>query len=98
VLDFNEELFSTNNEQSVSVFPVPAIGDGITIKVNDTSPINIKIKLIDLNGKLMLEEAIQTRTYTVIQNNYEAGVYFLVVDYDDWKGEAHSERIKILFD
>ncbi|MFZ9028016.1 MAG: choice-of-anchor B family protein [Crocinitomicaceae bacterium] len=98
VLDFNEELFSTNNDQSVSVFPVPANGNGVTVKVNDPSPTNIQIKLIDLNGKLLMEESIQDRTYTVIPNSFEAGIYFLVVEYDDWKGEAHSERIRILFD
>jgi choice-of-anchor B domain-containing protein len=98
VFDFNEELFSSNDEQIISVFPIPSNGNGITVKVNDPFSENIKLKLIDLNGKVLLDETIQNQTYTMLENNYEAGVYFLNVEYDDWKGDLQSKRIKILFD
>lgn len=98
VIDFNEELFSTNDEEIISVFPVPVNQNGVTVKVNDPLSTNIQLKLIDLNGKSILEESIQDRTYTILQNNFEAGAYFLIVEYDDWKGETQFERIRILFD
>ncbi len=98
VFDFNEELFSTNDDQIISVFPMPGNKNGITVKLNDLSPTKIGLRLIDSNGQLIHEDSILNQSYTILDNKYAPGIYFLIVEYEDWKGDAQLKHIKILFD
>ena len=98
VFDFNEELFSTNDDQIISVFPLPGNKNGITVKLNDLSPTKIGLRLIDSNGQLIHEDSILNQSYKILDNKYAPGIYFLIVEYEDWKGDAQLKHIKILFD
>lgn len=95
MFDFNEEIFLTSDESDISIFPNPAVNGDFTVKVNDPFASNIEIRLFDLNGRILEEWSVSNRTYELIPSRYASGIYLVDVSYDDWKGQAKNEKIRI---
>ena len=67
-------IIDQSNENELTVFPNPTM-EGVTIKTNDLSSINIK--LFDLQGKQLSTKSIRHFPYYIDLTFYDPGIYFI---------------------
>jgi len=67
-----------NTKYGIRVFPNPSSSDDVTLKVNEEL-VGERLKLIDVTGKILSEEQIQSQ-YSILNTQYfPKGIYFLSV-------------------
>ena len=88
LFDFDQSVFSTNND-IVSIYPNPVLkGEGLTVKLNDPSINYIEISILDLKGREILNESFNLQNYGVINPDLSRGFYILKVSYTDYLGDT----------
>lgn len=84
----NPASISENKLFTVNVFPIPATDD-LTIEHNFNG--SVELKLIDMTGKIVLEEEINSNSFKINVNQFKAGVYQLVLV--DREGNQSLHRV-----
>lgn len=82
----NASVWSANFE--VNVFPNP-FDEQLTIKIDEQLPTTIR--LVDVNGKVLLSETITSPTWTVSTTNWSNGMYILTL-----QNERGMKSVKLL--
>ncbi len=85
VVDILDDITDRQLEQSVSVFPNPAI-NSITI----SAPTGSEITIIDISGRMINRTNILNKSIDIDVSSYKAGLYFVQTTFG---GNSHSQKL-----
>lgn len=86
VLDLEGAICDANNtddqvyESSTNVYPNPSQGE-LTIRNNEH--MIRRIELIDITGRIVMDEVVNANTHTINRNDFSDGVYLMQVIFDN---------------
>ena len=75
----------------LDIFPIPSQGE-LTIKTDLSEHPFLNLSIVDINGKRVFKDQINTQIYSLDFSDKRAGVYFLIFEHE---GEIRSEKIII---
>ena len=89
LIDFNEEVFLSNSDRPILIFPNPSeTGDMISIKLANESIKAFSLNVIDPSGRMIYEADVVNQNYVELRNLHLAsGAYTVRVQYPDQLGD-----------
>lgn len=98
LFDFNQDVFGNSPvDEQLDIYPNPvSSGDPLTIRLNEDEFYNLKVKVYDLNGKLIREQYIIDQSYVQLALSLSAGMYVLHVQYFDYLGDEIFIRKRLV--
>ncbi|MGB0915857.1 MAG: choice-of-anchor B family protein [Crocinitomicaceae bacterium] len=103
LFDFNEDVFLSNSNDELQVFPSPSnSNEGITViveKPNSFDQSNIEefdLYLFDMKGKKIFEKKVYNQTYITINETLEPGTYHIRLEYTNYSDDLIHLQKKII--
>lgn len=103
LFDFNEDVFLSNSNDELQVFPSPSnSNEGITViveKPNSFDQSNIEefdLYLFDMKGKKIFEKKVYNQTYITINEMLEPGTYHIRLEYTNYSDDLIRLQKKII--
>ena len=87
LLKFSENIFLNSNDNEIlQIYPNPISSkDGLTLILNDENISSFNILLFDTKGRQVYSQKVFNQSYINLKPNLQSGLYYLCVNYIDYK-------------
>jgi hypothetical protein len=97
---FNFELFNRNQTDAELLVTPNFNGNAseVFVQISNVGIHQFKLRLVDLSGKVVLEQAVQNQSYANIQGDKAQGLYIVQVEFQNYLGETVFLQEKLLIE